>query len=155
VTLQLVQKHRYCLFASQPDHEKVYSKLEYVAQICREAMQKRGRDKGVWLWQEAMEPLLEHEGTTRSQVDRIRLRVLALLHWCFYHTFWPCTSTTFCHLYHSSALHLGISRLSIPALCTLFYGLVGLQTGNICVFAPAAGSPHPLLIQATWWDSLT
>jgi len=68
VTQQLVQKHRYCLFASQPDHEKVYSKLEYVAQICREAMQKRGRDKGVWLWQEAMEPLLEHEGTTASLV---------------------------------------------------------------------------------------
>ena len=63
-------------------------------------------------------------------------------------------TTTLPYLYLSLALHLGISRLSIPAFCTLFYGLVRLQTGNICVFAPAAGSPHPLLIQATWWASL-
>jgi hypothetical protein len=67
---------------------------------------------------------------------------------------WPPTSTTFCYLYLSSALPLGISRLHIPAFCTLFYCLVGLKTGNLCVFAPAAGSPLPLLIQATWWDSL-
>src|ERR1700735_4000619 len=33
-TLQLVQKHRYCPVSSQPDHEKAYRKLEYVAQIC-------------------------------------------------------------------------------------------------------------------------
>jgi|SRR5882762_12019515 len=67
---------------------------------------------------------------------------------------WHPAAITLPYLYLSSVLHLGISRLSILAFCTLFYGLVDLQIGNICVFAPAAGSPHPLLIQATWWASL-
>ena len=60
----------------------------------------------------------------------------------------PPATTTLPYLYLSSALPLGISRLHIPTLCTLFYDLVGLQTGNICVFAPAAGSPLPFIIWA-------
>src|SRR6266436_5244349 len=61
---------------------------------------------------------------------------------------WSPATTTFCYLYLSSALPLGISRLHIPAFCTLFCDLAGLPTGNICVSAPAAGSPLPLFIQA-------
>jgi len=110
-------------------------------------MQKRGREESMWLKWDAMETPLEHESPSQSQVDRIWLHVLALLHSCLYHIFWPPTSTTCFPLYLSFALHLGTSRLSIPAFCMLFYGLVGLQTANIWCFCTScritSPSPHP------------
>ena len=88
------------------------------------------------------EAVREHEAQCDQLVIDFNLRALTEVPW-------SSATTTFCYLYLSSALHLGISRLHIPAFCTLFCDLAGLQTGNICVSAPAAGSPLPLLIQAT------
>jgi hypothetical protein len=45
---------------------------------------------------------------------------------------WSPATTTFPYLYLSFALRLGICRLPIPVFCTLFYCLVGLQTGKLC-----------------------
>jgi hypothetical protein len=35
------------------------------------------------------------------------------------------------------------SGLYYPTYWMSLYGLIGFKTGNICVFAPAAGSPSP------------
>src|ERR1700683_88440 len=48
---ELVQKHRVCQIAAQPDLEKMIRKLEEVAQGCPEKVQKRPRDKREWLRQ--------------------------------------------------------------------------------------------------------
>jgi len=85
------------------------------------------------------EAVREHE----AQCDQLCIYLCALTE-----VPWSPATTTFCYLYFSSALPLGISRLHIPAFCTLFCDLAGLQTCNICVFALAAGSPLPLFIQA-------
>ena len=92
--------------------------------------------------QDTSEAVREHEAKCDQLMIDLYLRALTQVPWS------PAT-TTFCYLYLSSALHLGISRLHIPTFCSLFHDLVGLQTGHICVFAPAAGSPLPLIIWAS------
>ena len=89
--------------------------------------------------QDTSEAVREHKAQCAQLVIDLCLRALTQVPWS------PAT-TTFPYLHLSSALPLGISRLHIPAFCTLFYCLVGLQTGNLCAFAPAAGSPLPLFI---------
>ena len=83
-----------------------------------------------------------------AQCDRLVINFKLYLLRALTEVLWPPATTTLPYLYILSALPLGISRLHIPTLCTLFYDLVGLQTGNICVFVPAAGSSLPLIIWA-------
>jgi hypothetical protein len=92
--------------------------------------------------QDTSEAVQEHE----AQCDQI---VINLYLFALTEVPWPPATTTPPHLYLSSALPLGISRLHIPIFCKLFPDLVGFQTGNICVFSPAAGSSLPLIIWAS------
>src|SRR6202051_644070 len=50
-------------------------------------------------------------------------------------TFWCPASTIPYYLFNLFISSQGIYRLHPPTICTISYALIGLQSGNLCVFA--------------------